>query len=249
MKTRTLILLAMACGLAILVAGGAFLWRVIANKDELTIPDPAGVGQTQQVGPVRATLLQYVLQGDQLDVTVRREHRALGTRKRMGAAGGREAGRPVTATDSSVRRQTGHRVPSDRMHAGVRGERRRSLRGVRHRRPATAVAALTAATLTSMPEQYDLVVIGGGPGGYAAALYGASAGLKVACVEKDKVGGTCLHRGCVPAKEFLETAAVYRHVAGAKEFGIEAGQPTIDFAVSQARKQRGGRRSLRARRG
>jgi len=89
-----------------------------------------------------------------------------------------------------------------------------------------------------MSEQYDLVVIGGGPGGYAAALYGASAGLKVACVEKDKVGGTCLHRGCIPAKEFLETAAVYRHVAGAKEFGIEAGQPTIDFAVSQARKQR-----------
>src|SRR3954454_16705911 len=89
-----------------------------------------------------------------------------------------------------------------------------------------------------MSEQYDLAVIGGGPGGYAAALYGASAGLKVACVEKDKVGGTCLHRGCVPAKEFLETAAVYRHVSGAKEFGIEAGQPTIDFAVSQARKQR-----------
>ncbi len=89
-----------------------------------------------------------------------------------------------------------------------------------------------------MAEQYDLVVIGGGPGGYAAALYGASAGLKVACVEKDKVGGTCLHRGCIPAKEFLETASVYRHVAGAKEFGIEAGQPTIDFSVSQARKQR-----------
>jgi dihydrolipoamide dehydrogenase len=87
-------------------------------------------------------------------------------------------------------------------------------------------------------EQFDLVIIGGGPGGYAAALYGASAGLKIALVEKDKVGGTCLHRGCVPAKEFLETAAVYRHVAGAKEFGIEAGQPTIDFGVSQARKQR-----------
>lgn len=52
----------------------------------------------------------------------------------------------------------------------------------------------------------------------------------------EKVGGTCLHRGCVPAKEFLETAAVYRAVAGAKEFGIQAGQPVVDFAVSLARK-------------
>ena len=57
-------------------------------------------------------------------------------------------------------------------------------------------------------------------------------------VERDKVGGTCLHRGCVPAKEFLETAAVYRTVGGAAEFGIDAGAgaPTVDFAVSQARK-------------
>ncbi len=76
------------------------------------------------------------------------------------------------------------------------------------------------------------------PGRLRRSAYGASAGLKVAVVEKDKVGGTCLHRGCIPAKEFLETAAVYRHVAGAKEFGIEAGQPTVDFAVSQARKQK-----------
>jgi dihydrolipoamide dehydrogenase len=87
-------------------------------------------------------------------------------------------------------------------------------------------------------EQFDLVIIGGGPGGYGAALYAASAGMSVAVVEKDKVGGTCLHRGCIPAKEFLETASTFRHVAGAKEFGIEAGQPTVDFSVSQARKQR-----------
>ena len=86
-------------------------------------------------------------------------------------------------------------------------------------------------------EQFDVVVIGGGPGGYAAALYGAAGGLNVAVVEKEKVGGTCLHRGCIPAKEFLETAAVYRTVAGAKEFGINSDQPTVDFAVSQARKQ------------
>jgi dihydrolipoamide dehydrogenase len=90
----------------------------------------------------------------------------------------------------------------------------------------------------STPEVHDLVVIGGGPGGYAAALYGAAAGLSVAVVEKDKVGGTCLHRGCIPAKEFLETAAVLRTVAGAKEFGIQASQPTVDFATSQARKQK-----------
>ena len=60
-------------------------------------------------------------------------------------------------------------------------------------------------------DEFDIVVIGGGPGGYATALYGAAAGLSVAIVERDKVGGTCLHRGCVPAKEFLETAAVLPH--------------------------------------
>jgi dihydrolipoamide dehydrogenase len=87
-------------------------------------------------------------------------------------------------------------------------------------------------------EQYDIVVIGGGPGGYAAALYAASAGLKSAVVEKDKVGGACLHRGCIPAKEFLETASTYRHVKGASEFGIQTAAPVIDFAVSQARKQK-----------
>jgi dihydrolipoamide dehydrogenase len=84
--------------------------------------------------------------------------------------------------------------------------------------------------------QHDVVIIGGGPGGYAAALYGAAAGLSVAMVERDKVGGTCLHRGCVPAKEFLETAAVFRTVGSAGEFGITAGQREIDFSVSQARK-------------
>jgi dihydrolipoamide dehydrogenase len=88
------------------------------------------------------------------------------------------------------------------------------------------------------PTEFDIAVIGGGPGGYATALYAGAAGLSVALVEMEKVGGTCLHRGCVPAKEFLETAAVYRAVDGAKEFGIQAGQPTVDFAVSLARKNK-----------
>ena len=91
---------------------------------------------------------------------------------------------------------------------------------------------------TAEDTEFDVVVIGGGPGGYSTALYGASAGLRVAVVEFDKVGGTCLHRGCIPAKEFLETASVVRTVAGAKEFGVQAGQPVVDFSVSQGRKQK-----------
>lgn len=89
-----------------------------------------------------------------------------------------------------------------------------------------------------MAETFDVVVVGGGPGGYATALYAAKAGLSVALVEKDKVGGTCLHRGCIPAKEFLETASVFRTVSGAKEFGVQAESPGVDFSVSQQRKQK-----------
>jgi dihydrolipoamide dehydrogenase len=89
-----------------------------------------------------------------------------------------------------------------------------------------------------MSDHFDLVVIGGGPGGYSAALYGASAGLNVALVEKDALGGTCLNRGCIPAKAFLETAAVKRHVDHSSDFGIESGgTATVDFARTQARKQ------------
>jgi dihydrolipoyl dehydrogenase len=89
-----------------------------------------------------------------------------------------------------------------------------------------------------LAEQFDLVVIGGGPGGYSGALYAASAGMNVALVEKNALGGTCLNRGCIPAKSFLETAAVYRHVEHAGDFGIEASAPSVNFAVTQARKQK-----------
>ena len=85
---------------------------------------------------------------------------------------------------------------------------------------------------------FDLVIIGGGPGGYGAALYATSAGLNVAIIEKGAMGGTCLNRGCIPAKALLETAAVNRHVAHAGEFGIESSAPTVNFATAQARKQR-----------
>ena len=89
-----------------------------------------------------------------------------------------------------------------------------------------------------MTDQFDLVVIGGGPGGYASAFYAASCGMSVALVERDTIGGTCLNRGCIPAKAFLETAAANRHVAHASEFGINATSSGVDFSVSQARKAR-----------
>ncbi len=84
---------------------------------------------------------------------------------------------------------------------------------------------------------FDLVIIGGGPAGYGAALYGASAGLHIALVEKDKIGGTCLHRGCIPAKELLETASVVRTIRHAADFGVEVEPIGLKWATTLERKQ------------
>ena len=82
-----------------------------------------------------------------------------------------------------------------------------------------------------------MIVIGGGPGGYAAALYGAGIGLDVGLIEKGLIGGTCLHVGCIPAKELLETAHVFRTVRDAAEFGVNTTAPTVDWSVTMTRKQ------------
>ena len=66
----------------------------------------------------------------------------------------------------------------------------------------------------------DLVVLGGGSGGYAAALRAAELGMNVTMIEKDKVGGTCLHRGCIPTKALLHSAETVEVIKEAAQFGI-----------------------------
>jgi len=83
---------------------------------------------------------------------------------------------------------------------------------------------------------YDVAIIGGGPGGYAAALYAHNFGLSVALIEKERVGGTCLLRGCIPAKAWLHTAEVYATVARSDEFGVVSSDPHLDWAAALSRK-------------
>jgi dihydrolipoamide dehydrogenase len=78
---------------------------------------------------------------------------------------------------------------------------------------------------------FDLVVLGGGSGGYAAALRAAELGARVALIEKDKVGGTCLHRGCVPTKALLHAAEVADSTRSAADVGIRAAYDGVDTAA------------------
>lgn len=91
-------------------------------------------------------------------------------------------------------------------------------------------------SLAAVPTSPDLAVIGGGPAGYGAALAAANAGLSVVLVDAGGLGGTCLHRGCIPAKYLLEAAATFRHVAHAGRFGITTSSPSIDLAVTTSGK-------------
>ena len=85
---------------------------------------------------------------------------------------------------------------------------------------------------------YDLVILGGGTGGYSAALRGAGLGLTVALVEKDKVGGTCLHRGCIPTKALLHAGELADGVREAAErWGIKAAIESIDYSATVANRE------------
>ena len=90
-----------------------------------------------------------------------------------------------------------------------------------------------------MSDERDLIVIGSGPGGYVAAIRAAQLGLSVAVVEKDpKLGGTCLHRGCIPTKALLHTASLLDQTQKSEDFGVKVGVATLDMVQTQAYKER-----------
>ena len=87
-----------------------------------------------------------------------------------------------------------------------------------------------------MPENnFDLLVIGGGPGGYVAAIRGAQLGLSVACVEADKLGGVCLNIGCIPTKSLLTSAALVKELQTAEAHGITFTEANVDLGPAQDR--------------
>lgn len=88
-----------------------------------------------------------------------------------------------------------------------------------------------------MSQEFDVVILGGGTGGYVAAIRAAQLGLTVAIVEKDKLGGTCLHRGCIPSKALLRSAEVFATMKESDKYGVLAENVGYDFTKVQARKQ------------
>ncbi len=90
-----------------------------------------------------------------------------------------------------------------------------------------------------MAETFDVVIIGSGPAGYVAAIRAGQLGLKTAIVEKDtRLGGTCLHRGCIPTKSLLWTAELFAHIGHAKKFGIDLKDPVVNWTQALAHKDK-----------
>jgi len=87
-------------------------------------------------------------------------------------------------------------------------------------------------------DRYDIVILGGGSGGYACALRAAELGKRVALIERDKVGGTCLHRGCIPTKALLHAAEIADQANEAETFGVRARFDGIDMAGVHAYKDK-----------
>ena len=80
-----------------------------------------------------------------------------------------------------------------------------------------------------MAKEYDLVIVGGGPGGYVAAIRAAQLGFSTAVIEQDSLGGTCLNRGCITSKSFFKSAQVFDTVRHAKQFGVSCDSATVNL--------------------
>lgn len=89
-----------------------------------------------------------------------------------------------------------------------------------------------------MAQEYDLVILGGGTGGYVAAIRASQLGLKTAIVEKGKLGGTCLHKGCIPSKALLRSAEVFSTAKHSEDFGVITSNVSINFGKVQERKNK-----------
>ena len=89
-----------------------------------------------------------------------------------------------------------------------------------------------------MANSFDVVILGGGPAGYVAAIRSAQLGMSTAVVERDKLGGVCVNIGCIPTKALLHSAYIARLLADAKQFGVEAGAVKTDYGVAMQRSRR-----------
>ena len=89
-----------------------------------------------------------------------------------------------------------------------------------------------------MENKFDFGIIGSGPAGFTAALLAAEKGLKVVLFEKDKIGGVCLNKGCIPTKTIMHSAELYKDVKNAENIGIVANDVKFDFAKVMERKNK-----------
>ena len=89
-----------------------------------------------------------------------------------------------------------------------------------------------------MPSQFDVIILGGGPAGYVAAIRSAQLGMSTAVVEREKLGGVCVNIGCIPTKALLHSAYLARAVREAAEFGVEVGAVKTDYGVAMKRSRK-----------
>lgn len=90
----------------------------------------------------------------------------------------------------------------------------------------------------SADSEHDVIIIGAGPGGYVAALHASRLGGRPLLIEKERIGGTCLNKGCIPTKSLLARAGLFQEVKEAKDYGVSVDDPGVDFSVMMQRKDK-----------